>query len=136
MLAFSACMRSHGEPSFPDPNASGVIQGSDINTGSPQFQRASSHCRKDLPGRGQPPSPAQQARDQAQALRFSACMRAHGLKDFPDPQFTSGGGVALRIRVGSGSNLDPNSPLFRAAQKACQGDLPGKFGQATPVTAG
>ena len=48
------------------------------------------------------------------ALKFSQCMRAHGLADFPDP---SGGG-AIQIG-GPGSKMNPQSPSFRAAQKAC-----------------
>jgi hypothetical protein len=56
-------------------------------------------------------------------LAFSACMRAHGLKDFPDP--SSGG---LRIHVQPGGDLDPNNSTFRNAQQACKGLLPFKGG--------
>ena len=49
----------------------------------------------------------------AQALKFSNCMRAHGLSNFPDP--SSGGGLNLQL----GSGLNPQSPSFQAAQKAC-----------------
>jgi hypothetical protein len=48
------------------------------------------------------------------ALKFSQCMRAHGLSNFPDP--TSGGAIQIG---GPGSNLNPESPSFQAAQKAC-----------------
>jgi hypothetical protein len=75
-----------------------------------------------LPNGGQP-TPAQIAQRQQQMLAFSACMRAHGLKDFPDP---SNGG--LRIRVSPGSDLDPNNSTFRRAQQACKGLLPFKGG--------
>ena len=68
-----------------------------------------------------------------QALAFSACMRKHGLPDFPDPQFLSGGRVALKISAGSG--IDFQSAQFQAAQKACQGLLPGKAGAAPPGAA-
>ena len=71
-----------------------------------------------LPNGGQP-SPQQIAKAQQAALAFSACMRSHGIKDFPDPTFT-GGGVTLRLRGGPGSDLDPSSPLFQKAQTACQ----------------
>ncbi len=134
MLAFAGCMRSHGEPNFPDPGANGVIRGSAIDPASPQFQTASKACRKYMPNGGQPPSPAQQQQMQAQALRFSQCMRAHGVKNFPDPQFQSGGRVGIRIGGGLGSGLDPNSPIFQAAQKACQADLPGRLGRVTAAS--
>jgi len=50
-------------------------------------------------------------------LKFSQCMRAHGLSNFPDPTF-SGGRPGLLFRTGSG--IDPSSPAFKTAQAACQ----------------
>jgi len=124
---FSACMRAHGLPNFPDPNAQGVIQfgsANGIDPSSPKFQAAQQACRKVLPNGGQP-SPQQIAKAQQAALAFSACMRSHGIKDFPDPTF-SGGGVQMSLRGGPGSDLDPSSPLFQKAQTACQALIPGK----------
>ena len=45
-----------------------------------------------------------------EALRFSQCMRANGVPNFPDP---NGQGVI------QGSGIDPSSPQFATAQKAC-----------------
>jgi hypothetical protein len=118
-------MRKHGITNFPDPNGQGVISissGMGIDPGSPKFQSARTACMKLLPNGGQP-TPAQIAKLQQQMLAFSACMRAHGLKDFPDP---SNGG--LQIRVHPGSDLDPSNPTFQKAQQACQKDLPFKGG--------
>jgi hypothetical protein len=120
--AFSACMRSHGVPNFPDPNRPGVLtfgSSDGINPSSPKFQSAQRACQKLLPKHA-PASPARVAKMQAQALKYSACMRSHGVPKFPDPTF-SGGGVGLRIDRG----IDPNSPQFRSAQKACLGARPG-----------
>ena len=122
---FSACMRKHGVTNFPDPNGQGVItihSGMGIDPDSPAFKSARTVCDKLLPNGGQP-TPAQIAKSQAEMLAFSACMRAHGLKDFPDP--SSGG---LRIHVQPGSDLDPNNSTFRNAQQACKGLLPFKGG--------
>ncbi len=47
------------------------------------------------------------------ALQFANCMRAHGVTNFPDP--SPGGG----IQIGPGSGINPQSPAFQAAQKAC-----------------
>jgi hypothetical protein len=64
----------------------------------------------------------------AQALAFSACMRAHGEPNFPDPQFGNGAsGMKVAIRIGSGSGIDPRSAQFQKAQQACQGKLPGRL---------
>ena len=120
---FSACMRRHGVPNFPDPNAQGVIQihsGMGIDPGSPAFEAARTACSKLLPNGGQP-TPAQIAQRQQQVLQFSACMRSHGIKDFPDP---SNGG--LQIQVHPGSDLDPSNPTFQRAQQACKTFLPFK----------
>ena len=123
---FAACMRAHGVPNFPDPNTQGAISigpGSGIDPGSAKFNAAQQHCRKLLPNGGNP-SPQQQARMRAAALAFSACMRRHGVTDFPDPTF-SDGGARIKITGGSSSDLDPRSPVFQAAQHACNGKLPG-----------
>lgn len=130
---FASCMRSHGEPNFPDPNAQGVISissSSGIDPSSSQFQSAQHACAKYLPNGGQPPSPAEQAKMQQQALKFSACMRSHGVPKFPDPDFGNG---TVKISIGPSTGIDPRSPQFQAAQKACQSLLPGKAGPAPPT---
>jgi hypothetical protein len=129
---FASCMRSHGVPNFPDPNSQGAItfgSSSGINPNSPKFQAAQQVCQKLLPNGGQP-SPAEQAKAQQAMLAFSACMRSHGVPTFPDPTF-SAGHAQLKIGGSPGSGLDPQSPKFQAAQKACQGNLPGKLSSAT-----
>jgi hypothetical protein len=50
------------------------------------------------------------------AVAFAACMRSHGVPRFPDP------GSNGRTSLGNG--IDPSSPQFQAAQKACQSLLP------------
>jgi hypothetical protein len=130
MVKFSQCMRTHGEPEFPEPTEGGIrIQnhnGHGPNPESSRFQAAEKACSKYAPSKVAP-SPAQQAKMQESALKFSACMRSHGVPNFPDPEFRhSGGGVGIRIgsKKGGPSGIDPNSPQFRAAQKTCQSDLP------------
>lgn len=54
----------------------------------------------------------------AAGIRFADCMRAHGVTNFPDPQ---GGGGGFQIPDG----LNPRSPAFQSAQKACFKLLPG-----------
>jgi hypothetical protein len=130
LLAYAKCMRAHGIPDFPDPvankggpaggagfNLSGG--GSDLDPNNPRYKAANQTCQSLLPA----PSPAQQQQWMAQALKYSQCMRAHGISDFPDP--TASGGITIHAQAGSGgSDLDPNNPLFQAAQRACQHYLP------------
>jgi hypothetical protein len=124
-LKYSTCMRANGLPSFPDPNGQGVIQfgsSNGIDPRSAAFQKAQQKCAK-YRGGGHAPSPALQAKAQAAALAFSQCMRNHGEPDFPDPQFGAGG-ISIKISApgspGGSSSLDPNSPIFQRAQKACR----------------
>jgi hypothetical protein len=51
------------------------------------------------------------------ALRYTDCMRTHGEPNMPDPTF-SGRRATLDITPSSGVN--PSSPQFTAASKACQ----------------
>jgi hypothetical protein len=128
MVKFSQCMRTHGEPEFPEPSEGGIHienhNGHGPNPESPQFQAAEKACAKYAPSK-QAPSPAQQKELEEHALKFSACMHSHGVPNFPDPDF-SGGGGRVRIKIGKSSGIEPNSPQFQAATKACQSDLPGK----------
>jgi hypothetical protein len=131
--AFSACMRKNGVPKFPDPDSDGALRlkagpGTGIDPESAQFKAAARACQKLAP---KAPSPAQQAKDREQMLKFSACMRKNGLPKFPDPTFNPDGSGGLKI--GRDSGIEPNSPQFKAAQKACQDLLPGagKGGRST-----
>jgi hypothetical protein len=121
---FAACMRTHGVPNFPDPNAQGMIQfgsATGIDPHSPKFSSAVHACQKLLPHGLGPPTAAQLAQVQQQLLAFSKCMRAHGITDFPDPQSNGDMGVTAQ----PGSDLAPNNPQFQSAQRACQSFLPG-----------
>jgi hypothetical protein len=72
--------------------------------------------------------PAKFNRDDA--LKFSQCMRTHGVPNFPDPTI-SAGGASIRLSGGPDSGLDPNSPQFQAAQSACKHLMP-NGGQPSP----
>lgn len=115
--AYSACMRSHGAPSFPDPDSQGHLnlkfgKGSQVDPSSPRFQAAQRACRSLAPSQNTSASNSQFA---AQALKFAACMRSHGVPNFPDPK----GSGAFLIQ-----GIDPNSPQVKSAQQACQSLLP------------
>ncbi|MGA3354851.1 MAG: hypothetical protein ABSD85_16965 [Acidimicrobiales bacterium] len=120
-VAYAQCMRTHGVANMPDPDSNGNflfnrgalngVRGIDPN--SSQYERADKACRHLLPNGG-PATPAELARAVAQALKFVACLRKHGLPNMPDP-VESGGGIELRVPGGG-----PNSPQFQVAQKACQ----------------
>jgi hypothetical protein len=58
----------------------------------------------------------------AAGVRFASCMRSNAVSNFPDPT-TSGIGVGFSLSSRSGIN--PASPAYRSAQKACSKLLPG-----------
>jgi hypothetical protein len=120
-LAFSQCMRAHGEPGFPDPQPDGnlLINGQEDHLNGALMNSANKACQHLMP-KAPPLTAAQQQKITAQALKFVACMRAHGLSAFPDPQVSSGG-IEMQLPKG----MSPNSPVFRAAQQACKKLMPG-----------
>jgi hypothetical protein len=127
-VAYSACVRAHGVPNFPDPkvttNGNEVKVAIGINpsiSSNPHFQSAQEACRKLLPNGGPGGEGNHQisAQEQAEYLKAAACIRAHGLPNFPDPTF-EGGGVHV-----SHKGLNLSSPQAHAAEQACESLIPG-----------
>jgi hypothetical protein len=57
----------------------------------------------------------QRPADSGQAVKYARCMRDNGVPAFPDPK-----DGRLVLRAEPGSDLDPTSPAFEAAQEACR----------------
>jgi hypothetical protein len=117
VLSYAACMQTHGVPNFPDPTKSsrGISFNPQADSHSAGFSRANDACKHLLPDDGGPPTAAQTAAETAKLLKYAECMRAHGEPNFPDPIVS---GTAFGFRLVNG--VDPNSPQFKAANKACQ----------------
>jgi hypothetical protein len=120
LLAYSECMRSHGDPDFPDPTH-GPNGGWALEVTGPSAQRtmnspistaAAQACQKLRPGGNHLTQAQLQART-AQLLKVSVCMRAHGITNFPDPDPTT------RLGFNIPPSLDIYTPQFQAAEKAC-----------------
>lgn len=118
-LAYAQCMRAHGDPGFPDPNSQGLFS----HPAGPEYQSAGRACGHLLPS--QPLTTAQKQQHVGQALKFSACMRSHGVPSFPDPIIAQGG-TAVGFRPPR--NIDQNSPQFQSAIRACREFEPGMAG--------
>ncbi len=117
-VAYAQCMRAHGLPNFPDPNAQGdfLISPKVANPRSTTFQHANAVCQHLEPNGGRQTA-AENAEALKLALQASACMRSHGVLNFPDPTSGPNGGFSLRI---GGGGVNPNSPVFKDAMRACQ----------------
>ena len=128
LVAYSQCMRTHGVPEFPEPKnghllfkynrGAGGTSGRGVNPESAQFKGAQAACKSLEPA--QLASPAQSSEQQSSAIKFAQCMRSHGVPNFPEPK-VSGGRVMLLV----GKGVNPNSPQFQAATRACQKLAPG-----------
>jgi hypothetical protein len=125
-------MRAHGVTNFPDPSSGGGINisGTGVNPRSPAFQAAQTTCFELLPGGG-PLNHRPSAQQIRQATVTAVCMRQHGVSGYPDPivsnqpptslnpadysQISDQGGIILAIP----KSIDPGSPVFQKAAKAC-----------------
>ncbi len=122
-VKFAECMRSNGVTEFPDPPASGnftidgIVNGSSLDPSSPAFKQAIGAC-KDLEPAGFTGS-KRSARQQQYALKFAQCIRANGVKDFPDP--TPDGPL---INVNGAHSI----PGFQAAADKCLAVYRGELG--------
>jgi hypothetical protein len=122
---YSACMRAHGVADFPDPivvhngnSTSVAVHVVPGETNTPKFASAQQACRSLLPT-GRPNQPTLTAAQQAQYLRAAACIRAHGLPDFPDPVFTGG-----QAQIPGPHRYTLTSPGVQAAIAACRSVIP------------
>jgi hypothetical protein len=120
MLDFARCMRENGVD-MPDPQFEGGKVTQRMSKTNPDTMRkAEAACAKYRDKVKAPEmSDSQKAEFKKAALANARCMREHGI-DFPDPQFDTGGGAQIRL----GKGLNPDSPKFQAAQKACQKTMP------------
>ncbi len=116
-VKFASCMRQHGVTSFPDPEADSGIQIPVVLTQhpSPAFTSAMHACGYLMPANTQPPVAT--ASQKAAAVKLAQCMRKHGVPNYPDPTYKDGHEIPPFI---ADPAINPGSPAFGAASKACQ----------------
>ena len=71
-------------------------------------------ARQQVPARSDPARPAQIPDFAAKLLKYAACMREHGVPNFPDPSASRGFTIPI----------DRSSPAWVAAQATCRKLLP------------
>jgi hypothetical protein len=126
---YSACMRSHGVPSFPDPHvvintptkqAIGIHPLPQSVASSPQFKAAQEACKGIMPAPGNASAKERTEEGRARAqylLAFAQCLRSHGVQGFPDP--TAQGQLTLQMIHAAG--IDLQAPSLLSAAQACVG---------------
>jgi len=121
-LAYAKCMRQHGVSDFPDPQRSdgGVKMKLDKKvTSNPKFQSASQACRSLQPGNSDNGGGTKV--DATKIGPWAQCIRDNGVPNFPDPKNK---GNALEVDF-TGTGVQPDSPAFQKALKACKPKAPG-----------
>jgi hypothetical protein len=112
-VKFAECIRGHGVPHFPDPNAKGdYVFGIDVTPAV--WTKAVEACKAlEPPGAL---SGKRSPKQQSAALRFAGCIRENGVKDFPDP--VNGDPLVDTTKIPS-SNRPGGMTILNAAMKKC-----------------
>jgi hypothetical protein len=116
-VKFSECIRAHGVPHFPDPDAKGDFNfGVDVTPAV--WTKAVAACKA-----LQPPgslSSKRTPKEEAASLEFARCVRANGVKDFPDP--VNGEPLINTYKIPSSNRPGGMAALDAAIQK-CRSTL-------------
>ncbi len=135
-LAFSACVRAHDVPSYPDPRSNGQIAketAQQLGVGDARLQAALNACEHLLPNTGNiDDNPAALHRWWSQMLRFAQCMRSRGAPNWPDPSpyppdpvrptfNLHAAGIGFHQGVQPGNIV--NSPQIQAKVRQCESAL-------------
>jgi hypothetical protein len=137
-VAYSACVRAHGVPNFPDPGSGGQVPKADaqqLGVSSSRLQAAQQGCAHLIPtpagstdeqqeellcatGDNCSPAVVRQWMNGLQTL--AACLRTHGEPHWPDPIITSLAGHPPAPHIPyEQAGIDHHSPQVLAKVQAC-----------------
>jgi hypothetical protein len=134
VVAYSACIRAHGVPNYPDPSGNGQLpktSAQQLGVSTLQYQAAQHECENLLPAAGslqQQESECMQNSDCTPALvqqmmtadrKLAGCMRTHGVLNFPDPASGGSGGPYFPISSVGISEAASRTPQFIAELNEC-----------------
>jgi hypothetical protein len=134
-VKFSQCMRSHGLSNFPDviPNqglpiqheADGsidiMVKGKLQPVNASAFNTAMNACSRDAVNFvGHQVGAGTVSDIQKAMVQTAACMRRHGVPNYPDPPALGGGGTHLSpTGQARSAGIDVDSPAFKTAVAKC-----------------
>jgi hypothetical protein len=113
-VKFAECVRAHGVSDFPDPNAKNDFEYG-VSVTPEVWNKAVGACKA-----LQPPgtlSSKRTPKQQSAGLRFAACVRKNGVKDFPDP--VEGEPLINTYKIPS-SNRPGGMTILNAAIQKCR----------------
>jgi hypothetical protein len=116
-VEFAACMRENGLRDFPDPDAKGEFAYG-ISVSATVWQKTLDACKALRPPGSF--SAERNPEQQQEGLRFAACMRENGVKDFPDP--VDGEPLINTYRIPS-SQQPGGMTILNAAVQQCRDPL-------------
>jgi hypothetical protein len=133
-VAYSACMRSHGVPNYPDPDNNGQLPKTDaqlLGLSTSRYQAVQQACQHLLPTAGSieqqdhqcmqnsdcPPALVQEM--MAADLKLARCMRSHGVPNFPDPTNGGSAGPIFNITRSGISDAASHTSQFEAKLTEC-----------------
>jgi hypothetical protein len=129
LLALSACgsgpADSEGVAAIPTTSSRPASSVASTATSQARVQGTSAPTSSAAGAAGAGAANSQAAIEQ-QEIEYSTCMRSHGITAFPDPN--PGGGFQIPVGMA-------HAPVFQAAQRACQHDLPPGPGSGPPPSA-
>ena len=108
------CMRGQGVVMLDALTAEGIPQIDKTLSIAATVGPAMDHCKQFLPAADAAPRPS--AQDLAQKQRFAACLREHGLPDYPDPDPDTGE-PKMSDQLAAKLKGDPH---LTSATQACQ----------------
>jgi len=133
LLAFSQCVRRHGVQNFPDPrpgvSSSKFPSAERLGVSSVHLSAAENACEHLLPTGTDDQFPAAEVQLLlAHMLRFSACMRHHGVASWPDPSTDSEGRPLFRLSAHGFTRQQAHSSRITHLEQECQHLLPSALG--------
>jgi hypothetical protein len=134
-VAYSACMRSHGVPNYPDPSSNASLPKGNaqaFGVSSSQFQATRTACQHLLPNSETfiasltqclmtgdcPQAVAQQALTEGR--KFAQCMRNDGVPNWPDPTIDSQGRPSFQTTAAGISIASTRSSQMLSKIGHCQ----------------
>ena len=135
-VAYSACMRAHGVPNYPDPNSSGILPktgAGPLGVATSQYRAAQTACQATLPDSASesfddqvrqcylagacPPALVQQMMTHGRTI--ARCMRSHGIPNWPDPTLDPQGRPFFDLSSQGISRSQSHSQQYEAKEGLC-----------------